>query len=280
MYEPHWGLHAAESRGGSEFFFAGPTHEESLARMHYLVTGRRRVGLLVGESGTGKSRLLGRLADELLRPGCCVAQASLLGTGLRETLWTLAVGLGATPRRRDDLFVLWRRVTDRLREHRYQQYHTVLLLDDADEASADVLSHVVRLAQLDPSPEAGLTIIVASRPDGLARLGSRLSELAELRVELPAWDEQETAEYVAAALSHAGRFESVLDDAGMQRLFQLSGGVPRRVKQLLDLALMAGAGQQATRIGAEMVHAVYEELSAIDLLSPTSGVTSGETIRV
>jgi len=48
---------------------------------------------------------------------------------------------------------------------------------------------------------------------------------------------------------------------GARRLFELSGGAPRRVNQLAQLALLAGAGQKLTQIDASTIDAVEEELS-------------------
>jgi type II secretory pathway predicted ATPase ExeA len=49
------------------------------------------------------------------------------------------------------------------------------------------------------------------------------------------------------------------------KLFDLSGGIPRRVVQLADLALLAGAGAELPQIDAEVVHSVYQELGAVEV---------------
>ena len=50
---------------------------------------------------------------------------------------------------------MWRLVTDRLLEYRYQQIETAMLFDDADQASRAVLAQVARLAQHDSTAERG-----------------------------------------------------------------------------------------------------------------------------
>ncbi|HKD38008.1 MAG TPA: hypothetical protein VKB78_14445, partial [Pirellulales bacterium] len=74
-YRMHWGLTETPFRGGIDpkFFYESPTHEEALARLRFLVEERQRLGMLMGESGTGKSMLLEVVARQLRRGGSQVA---------------------------------------------------------------------------------------------------------------------------------------------------------------------------------------------------------------
>ena len=60
MYETHWGLRESPFRGlaNPRYFYCSPTHDEALARLQFLVQHRRRLGLLLGMPGSGKSLLL------------------------------------------------------------------------------------------------------------------------------------------------------------------------------------------------------------------------------
>ena len=176
MYQAHWGLQESPFRGllDPKFFYQSPTHEEALARLQFLVDQRRRLGLLVGPPGSGKSLLLEVFAEQLRRTARPVAKLSLLGVEPAEMLWLLAAGWGLSLDPTQSLAALWRAVTDRLIEYRYQQLEAVVLLDDADQADRQVLQHVTRLARFDPSPEMRLTIVLAGRNEGMAKLGAPL----------------------------------------------------------------------------------------------------------
>ena len=71
MYQAHWGLQESPFRGRPDpkLFYQSPTHEEALARLHFLSDQRRRLGLLVGASGSGKSLFLEVFAQQLRRTG-------------------------------------------------------------------------------------------------------------------------------------------------------------------------------------------------------------------
>jgi type II secretory pathway predicted ATPase ExeA len=137
-----------------------------------------------------------------------------------------------------------------------------MLVDDADRASAQALAAIVRLTQLDSSPEASLMVVLGAQPQRLAKLGSRLLDLAELRVDLDPWTPDETAEYVAKSLARAGREEPLFAEEAIARLHELSEGRPRRVGQLADLALVAAAGKDLAAIDREIIEHVFHELAA------------------
>ena len=136
MYQAHWGLRESPFRGllDPKFFYQSPTHEEALARLQFLVHQQRRLGLLVGPPGSGKSLLLEVFAAQLRRNARPVAKLSLLGVEPAELLWLLAADWGLSLEPTQSLAALWRAVTDRLIEYRYQQLEAVVLLDDADQA--------------------------------------------------------------------------------------------------------------------------------------------------
>ena len=265
MYRQYWGLNRAPFAEGLDpgNFFQGATHEEALARLHFLVEEHQRVGLLLGKSGCGKSLLLAVLAKQLARKGHHVATINLVGEDQHGFLWQAAAALFLSPERDAQTFQLWRMLQDRLAENRYQQFSTVLLLDDAEEATPDVLTQVVRMIQADLSPQVRLSVVLSAQGSRLNRLGERLLDLADLRIDVEPWDAHDTAEYIHAALSQSGRSAPVFADDAVACMHELTGGIPRRVKQLAQLALLAGAGRELSTIDAETIDAVHDELGVV-----------------
>ncbi len=267
MYPLHWGLPESPFRNclNPQFFYQSPTHEEALARLHFLVEQRRRLGLLMGGAGSGKSLLLEVFTEQLRRQGYPVANVNLLGFQPTEILYALAIDFGLSLDPSESTAVLWRAVTDRLAEYRFQQIPATILLDDADQVNRQVLVQLTRLAQHDPSPELRLTIVLAGRRERMGHLGERLLDLAELRIDLEPWEQSDTERFLNTSLAHADRQSPVFAAPAVARLHQLSHGIPRRISQLADLSLLAGAGADLQQIDADVVESVYHELSVIEV---------------
>ena len=262
MYQSYWGLGESPFRAGldTRFFHQGLAHEEALARLDFLVEEHRTLGLLLGAAGSGKSMLLEVFGRQLPTVDTQRALVNIAGINPQEFLWLLSGQLGVEVSPQASQFTLWRTVVDHFAANRYQQITTALLLDDADEAQVEVLAEIARLAQIDMDRDARLTIVLAAQPARIGRLGARLLEQAELRVDLDGWEPDETAAFVKSALAIAGRSTPVFSKAALAQLHEQSEGVPRRVKQLADLALLAGAGQNLVQIEPETIDSVTHEL--------------------
>lgn len=261
----HWGLRETPFRAAIDprFFYMGPSEEEALARLSFLVDDRRRLGLLLGAGGSGKSLLLRVFADQMRRSGCAVALVHLLGMEAGEMMGELASALGLDASAGESPSRLWPRLTDRLAELRYQELSTVILLDDSDRPAGEAHRWISRLAQFDLSGESRITLVLASRPGQVRRLGRTLLEMVELRIDLPSWEQAQSAAFLEHRLSQAGCDRAAFDDSALVRLHELGGGVPRQIAHLADLALAAGAGEGLDQITAETVESVYEELGVI-----------------
>lgn len=260
MYQSHWGIDRPPFPSGidAHLFHETTGGREALARLRYLVDNRRRLGLVLGEPGLGKSLLLEMFARECRRQNRQVAQVDMLGITPREFYWQLATQLAAAPRPEDDASRLFRRVADRLAESRMQQLATVVLLDDVDEAGPDVLTQLLRLPRIDPTTDTWLTLVLAANDRHVSRLGSQLPELVDLRIDLQPWNEVETVGYVQLALVEAGCERPPFDDGALQILHELSGGIPRRVNRLADFALLAGSSSRLDTIDAATVQSAQD----------------------
>ncbi len=262
MYQSHWGLEQSPFRSclDPRFFYPSPTHDEALARLHFLVEQRHRLGLLLGPGGSGKSLLLEVFARQCAVGGCAVAKVNLLGVEPDELLAQLACQLNRDCSATQPIAALWRILTDRLAELRYEQRPAVLLFDDAECAHPTTSDMLVRIAQYDPSPDARLTLALATEQAHVRSLGHRLLDLAELRIDVEPWAQGDTGEFLTASLRKAGCQADVFNEPAVSRLHELAGGLPRRIARLADLALAAGAGAELQQIGADVIDSVHNEL--------------------
>ena len=261
MYAKYWGLTEIPFRNtlDTRWFYQSPTHEEALARLLFLVENHRRCGVLSGAAGTGKSLLLGILAGEAARTGGEVAHIDLFGRSSHEMMLEIVeLGIPAGP---DDAAPrLWRKLHDHILANRYSRAPLVLLLDHLDRAHAECVAVVERLQHLSAGRETALTLILGVRDERASSVATALREISDLRIELIALDRTETKHYVEALLTRAGAAQSVFDSSAIDRLFEVTHGVPRHLNRLCDLALLAGMADHAARIDESIVAAAAEEL--------------------
>jgi general secretion pathway protein A len=263
MHATHWGLEKSPFPTGNAepVFYAGLPQQEATARLRFLVHNQRRLGLMLGEAGWGKSFLFAYFAEEAHREGWHVAKLNLLGQTVREFYWQLAVAWRANPRSTDDLARLSRRIEERFGQNHVEDEQLVLLLDDADQAGADVLTQLVRLVQLPAARTGRLTIALAANPTQVQRWGQRLLDLVDLRIDLEPWDEEDTTAYLQLALVAAGAEQPIFADMALDEIHRLTGGVPRLVTRLADYALVAGSSAGAELIDESIVAAAYEAIT-------------------
>lgn len=250
-----WPFHAKQAI--NQFYpTAGST--EALARIGYLAEGRR-VGVLIGESGVGKSLLLHQAARQLSRQGRVVVLIDAFGVTPRELLWQVAVKLGTAPAEDMELPKLWRLITDRIAENRLQQLHTVLLIDDVGQAGPDLITTITRLARLEPLSSPSRTIVLAAEAPQALRWNEALRGQVDLWIDLRLWELDETVGFVQTALVDAGRIEPLFEDSALQALHELSRGVPRHIIRIAEAALLAGATAGRQRIDAECLRSAQDE---------------------
>lgn len=271
MYAQHWGIRCSPftATAGDNYFYRSPIYDEALSRLEFLVQSGCRCGLLLGDTGTGKSIVQQEFARQQRRETAAVAQFSVLGLSRQEFLWTLAAEMGSNPSTQTDEFACWRLVRDSLAKLYYQQQRFVVLLDDVDEAGTagpgtkpnrEVLACIAILVRQNAALSSATTVIMSSRLATAGKVGKSLLDLAELRIDLVPWDEKETSNYITELLRQAGRDAPIFTKQALERIFALTRGVPRRINQLADLALIAGAGTQIKEIDADVIDNVSAEL--------------------
>lgn len=262
MYEAYWGLESNVfgEAGDVANYYPASSHVEALARLHFLVEQRCRLGLLLGDWGTGKSLLLKVAARELRRPQRMIGTLCAQGVDGQEFVQQLAEAWQLNPDRDSSPALLWQMIGDRCLELRYQRRNAVVLIDDIDDAASGLIAQVARLIDVAGNHQTRLTVVMTAHPQRLASIGRRLLELIELRVELQPWEFDDTQGFIRSALSRAGRVADAFAPEAVERLHELAAGNARHVQHLVHLSLAAAAGQRLPLVDEHTVDTVVAEL--------------------
>ncbi len=271
MYAQHFGLKQAPFSIAPDprYLFMSERHREALAHLLYGVRGGEGgFVVLTGEIGAGKTTVC-RCFLEQIPEGCNVAYIFNPKLTVEELLRTICAefhiaaahdgpGVATVKDYVDALNVYL------LRTHAAGQ-NCVLIIDEAQNLSADVLEQLRLLTNLETSERKLLQIVLIGQPE-LRMLLARpeMQQLAQrviARYHLDALGEAETAKYVGHRLSIAGLNGPVPFDRGaMRRIYRHSRGVPRRINLLCDRALLGAYARGSARVDAGTVDAAAKEV--------------------
>lgn len=259
-YLRHWQLESSPYRPTGEVYPA-PPHQEALARIDYLATEQRSLGALIAPRGMGKTMVLADAHRHRTRDGRYVAEVDAFGMTPRELLWQIACGFDAQPTLGDSVSRLWQRLADTAAEHAWRRESAMVLVDDAGQAGPDLCQQLVRLSRVAGMAGAAWTVVLAATPTEAERWPDSLLELIDLRIELYAWDEDTTVDYVQHALMAAGRLEPVFTEDALRLIYGLSHGIPRQVSRLADFSLVVGAAASTAIIDTGIVESAHGQVT-------------------
>jgi general secretion pathway protein A len=275
MYERHFGLKQRPFSIAPDprYLFMSERHREALAHLIYGVQGGGGFVLLTGDIGAGKTTVC-RCFLEQLPPRCNVAYIFNPKLTVDELLKTVCdefripyrhEGRGA-PTVKDYVDALNQFL---LRTHAVHQ-HSVLIIDEAQNLSRDVLEQLRLLTNLETNERKLLQIILIGQPELRAMLArpdmQQLAQRVIARYHLEALTERETGHYVRHRLGVAGlRQANPFDRRAMRRIFRYSHGVPRRINLLCDRALLGAYAGSKSSVDSEILDkAAAEVLDATD----------------
>jgi general secretion pathway protein A len=264
------------------YLFMSERHREALAHLLYGVGGGGGFVLLSGEIGAGKTTVC-RCFLEQVPPGCQVAYIFNPKLTVVELLQTVCDEFGVAVALPNSGVPTVKTYIDALNTHllaaHAQGRYCVLVIDEAQNLSAEVLEQLRLLTNLETHERKLLQIILIGQPELRQMLASEgLEQLAQrviARYHLGALSERETAAYVAHRLAVAGLSGPMpFDKAALKRLHALTGGVPRRINLLADRALLGAYGQGAARVSARVVNQAAHEVFDATAGGGASGLRS------
>jgi general secretion pathway protein A len=254
MYLSYFGLAEApfSIAPAPRYLYMSQRHQEALAHLLYGVNGEGGFVLLTGEVGTGKTTV-SRCLLEQIPESCDVAYIFNPKLTVEELLSTICVEFGITfPPANTSIKVFVDCINAHLLDAHAKGRHSVLIIDEAQNLSADVLEQMRLLTNLETNERKLLQIILIGQPELAAMLECpELRQLAQrivARYHLGPLTRQEVAAYVQHRLEVAGTQRQLFPAAIMGRLHRLSGGIPRIVNVMCDRALLGSYAQGKERV--------------------------------
>ena len=245
------------------FLFLSARHTEALAHLLYGVTESGGFIQLTGEVGTGKTTLVRTLLEKLpdnvdaaliINPRVSVLEF------LRSICRELDIDWKQNQTPQD--------LIDTLNAHLLKAHEkgrrVVLIVDEAQGLSADVLEQVRLLTNLETREQKLLQIILVGQPE-LRELLARteLRQLAQRitgRYHLTPLSAPEAHAYVNHRLTVSGAMAPIFTGSALRSLQRISGGIPRLINIICDRALLGAYTHELRQVDGSMVKRAAREV--------------------
>jgi general secretion pathway protein A len=263
MYEKFYGLSEKPFHivPNPHFLYLSPKHQHALTYLEYGIREGMGFILLTGEIGTGKTTLIRYMLNQIEAEidvavifNTNVSANQLLSLILQE----FELEADATDKARN---------LDRIYQFLIRKYasrrRVLLIIDEAQNLSDEVLEEVRMLSNLQADDTLLLQIMLVGQPELKAKLKRpRLAQLTQriaVNYHLMPLNREETGVYIASRLEKVGGNSDLFTTEAVDAIYRASNGTPRSINLLCDSALVYGFADELRTIDQGIVLQVLED---------------------
>jgi general secretion pathway protein A len=268
MYESFYGLTGKpfQLNPDPSFFFGSREHRRAMAYLEYGLHQNEGFIVITGEIGAGKTTLVRGLLDKLDPETVIAAQLVSTQLGAEDTLRMVgaAFGLRTSDVSKSDVLLSLEAFLVELSE---QGKRALLIVDEAQNLAPRAVEELRMLSNFQLETHALLQSFLIGQPE--FRHTMERPQMQQLRQRVIAschigpMDAEETRGYVEHRLKCVGwKGDPKFDDEAYQAIFQLTGGIPRRINSLCDRTLLSGFLADKRHFTKEDVETIGREIRA------------------
>jgi general secretion pathway protein A len=270
MYEQFYGLQgrAFQLTPDPQFYFESASHKRALSYLGYGLNQGEGFIVITGEVGAGKSTLVAHLMERVDAAALTVAQIVTTALDGGELVHMVAEAFGLAVERQDKAAVLAsleRFLADEARAGR----RCLLIVDECQNLDLPALEELRMLSNFQLGSHPLLQSLLLGQPE-FRRTLAHHPALEQLRQRIIAshhlegLDADEVERYVCHRLGQVGweGERPMLTTWLMEAIYRHTGGIPRRVNQVMNRLLLLGAIEECTELTCTMLDAVIAEMAA------------------
>ncbi len=246
-----------------DFLFMSSSHKRALSYLDYGI--RERVGfiLLTGEVGSGKTTIIRNLIRKNLEN---VILSKVFNTRAdSDQLLAMINDDFGLPIQNKDKITMLRELNSFLIDQFTKGNQTVLIIDEAQNLSHDLLEEIRMLSNLETDSAKLLQIILVGQPELRKTLASptlvQLRQRISINCHIQPLSPNETEQYILHRLETAGDREAVrFSQDTINIIYTYSRGIPRLINIICDFILLAAFAEETTEIDVELVQEIIGDL--------------------
>jgi type II secretory pathway predicted ATPase ExeA len=278
MYEVFYGLKEKPFSllPDPAYLFLSEKHQTALTLLEYSLVNQAGFCVISGVAGAGKTTLIRHLLSQFgddVSVGLVTGTHPSFGELLRWILMAFELDDSS-----DSLPRLYQVFMNFLIEQYARNRNTVLIVDEAQNLSVDILEELRMLSNINADKDQVLQIILVGQPglrDTLRRPNlEQFAQRIAVDYHIDPLSAEETYHYIGHRLGIAGGDPALFEKAATQSIYDYSGGVPRAINLLCEDALVCAHAEGAPHISARQVNTVVRERQALGLLPLTPPVSA------
>jgi general secretion pathway protein A len=243
------------------FLYPSRQHAEALTMLEYGIESQASFFLLTGEIGSGKTTLIRQLIRTLGERFAVGLISNTHSRFMSILPWALSA-LSIVPSDGSDI-AQYEAFTDTVVRSYAKGKRTLLILDEAQNLSIEVLEELRLLSNLNSEQDVALQVLLVGQPELRIKLEkAELTQFAQ-RVSVDFHLERLTLidarEYIRHRLRVAGGDAALFDPEAEAFIHARAGGIPRLMNQLCDLALVYAYAEQRRSIDLQLVRLALQE---------------------
>jgi general secretion pathway protein A len=248
------------------FFFVTPSQQEIISSLIYGIYERKGFISITGEVGTGKTTILHYLQtilDPKVKVVFIVQTHITFIQLLKEVLTDLKLPFG-----NETKSAMTRQLNTYLKQTVENGENLVIIIDEAQNLSRDVLEELRMLSNLETSENKLLQIVLVGQPELETKLNSedlrQLKQRIGIRRQIKPLSEVESRAYIEHRLSRVGSAgKAVFTPEALSLICRYGQGVFRNINILCDNAFVIGYGLQKKTIDEAVVKEVLEDMGTL-----------------
>jgi len=268
MYKSYFGFDEApfSITPDPKFLYMSQRHEDALAHLKYGLFETNGFVLLTGEVGTGKTAICRCLLQQLPET---VDIAFVLNP--KQTAFELVANICDDlhieyPTGTTSIKVLIDLLNKRLLESYANGRQTILIIDEAQNLSDEVLEQIRLLTNLETPKQKLLQILLVGQPELQTMLARpvlrQLTQRITARYHITSLSQVETAAYIHHRMWIAGVQRPVFSKHAVNKIYRLCNGTPRLINIICDRALLGAYAKNSDTIDVKTVTQAAQEILA------------------